>query len=207
MTDGGRSRLPRVLLLAVFFLSGAAAILYQLVWQRALFTIYGTSAESVTLVVTAFMLGLGLGSLAGGRLSSRPDAPLLVLFGAVEGAIGLFGLGSLPLFRLLSAWTVSASGLEVGLWALVAVLVPTLLMGATLPLLVAHEVRATGNVGRSVGLLYAVNTLGSAVGALGAAGFLLGALGQAGTVAAAAAVNFAASALVLGASALLGRAR
>ncbi len=57
--------LPLWLVYPIFFLSGFAAILYQIVWQRALFTIYGTSVESVTIVVTAFMLGLGFGSLAG----------------------------------------------------------------------------------------------------------------------------------------------
>ena len=58
----------------VFFLSGFAALLYQIVWQRALFAIYGINIESVTMVVTAFMLGLGLGSLAGGALSKDPQS-------------------------------------------------------------------------------------------------------------------------------------
>ena len=53
----------------LFFLSGFPALLYQIVWQRALFTLYGVNIESVTMIVTVFMLGLGLGSLAGGRLS------------------------------------------------------------------------------------------------------------------------------------------
>src|SRR5712675_523001 len=58
-----------------FFVSGFPALLYQIVWQRALFTLYGVNIESVTMVVTAFMLGLGLGSLAGGRLSERRGMP------------------------------------------------------------------------------------------------------------------------------------
>src|SRR2546427_2232945 len=53
-------------LCVLFFLSGFPALLYQVVWQRALFTIYGVNIESVTVVVSAFMLGLGLGSLVGG---------------------------------------------------------------------------------------------------------------------------------------------
>lgn len=56
----------------LFFLSGFPALLYQIVWQRALFTIFGVNVESVTVVVSAFMLGLGLGSLLGGWLSQRP---------------------------------------------------------------------------------------------------------------------------------------
>ena len=55
--------IPIGVLYAVFLLSGLAALVYQLIWQRALFTIYGTNTESVTIVVAAFMMGLGLGSL------------------------------------------------------------------------------------------------------------------------------------------------
>src|SRR5579863_2054049 len=55
----------------LFFLSGFPALLYQIVWQRALFTLYGVNIESVTMIVTVFMLGLGVGSLAGGWLSTR----------------------------------------------------------------------------------------------------------------------------------------
>jgi hypothetical protein len=62
-------RVGFALLYAVFFLSGVAAILYQLVWQRALLTLLGTDSESVTLVVSAFLLGLGTGGFAGGGLS------------------------------------------------------------------------------------------------------------------------------------------
>src|SRR6185436_20598713 len=171
MTDPGRSSrpLPLTLLYPMLFLSGLAAILYQLVWQRSLFTLYGTSSESVTVVVTAFMLGLGMGSLAGGWISERPSVPLPAVFGILELAIGLFGFVSLPFFRWLASWTSTATGFGVGLAATAAVVFPTLLMGATLPLLVAHRVRESRNVGRSVGDLYFVNTLGSATGALLAA--------------------------------------
>src|SRR5689334_10201094 len=79
----------------MFFLSGFPALLYQIVWQRALFAIYGVNIESVTVVVAAFMLGLGLGSLAGGRISEMPKAPLLVLFAAAELMVAAFGLVSL----------------------------------------------------------------------------------------------------------------
>jgi len=181
----------------VFFLSGFAAILYQIVWQRALFTIYGTSVESVTVVVTAFMIGLGFGSLAGGAVSRREDWPLLAIFGLVELGIGAFGFLSMGLFRWVGSVTSGAAGLEIALAALAVVVFPTLLMGGTLPVLVAHAVRRSGNVGRSVGALYFVNTLGSAAGALAAAVFILAALGQSGSVRLAASVN-----LVVGLSVL-----
>ncbi|MFN3485979.1 MAG: spermidine synthase, partial [Planctomycetota bacterium] len=157
-----------ILLHAVFFLSGFASLFYQIVWQRALFRLYGTNVESVTLVVTAFMLGLGLGSLAGGALSAREGISRVRAFGTMELAIGTYGVFSLPLFRAIGTWAGDAAGMEVGLSALAGVLVPTLLMGATLPLLVADAVGRSGNVGRSVGGLYFINTLGAPRGNPGA---------------------------------------
>jgi MFS family permease len=181
----------------VFCASGFAALLYQIVWQRALFTIYGIDTESVTMVVTAFMLGLGLGSLVGGRLSRDPRRPVLLYFALFELSIGVFGAGSLALFRHVGAATVMMSTWAIGLTTFAVVLVPTLLMGATLPLLVAHAVAASRNVGRSVGWLYFVNTLGSALASLVAVGFLLGTLGQQGTVLLAAGINAAVGVTVL----------
>ncbi len=81
----------RAWIYAVFLLSGFAALLYQIVWQRALYAIYGINVESVTMVVTAFMLGLGLGSLGGGVVSKDPKRPVLLMFSLVELGIGLFG--------------------------------------------------------------------------------------------------------------------
>ena len=97
----------------VFLVSGFAAILYQLVWQRALFRLLGTSSESVTLIVTAFMLGLGIGSLAGGAWSSKPGRPLVLIFGLAELGIGAFGLVSLRLFSWIAAETPEAAGLSI----------------------------------------------------------------------------------------------
>src|SRR5687768_2691085 len=79
-------------MLGVFLVSGFAALIYQVVWQRALFTIFGVNIESVTLVVTVFMLGLGLGSLAGGALSMRGARSLLLWFSAIELTIAIFGV-------------------------------------------------------------------------------------------------------------------
>jgi hypothetical protein len=147
----------------VFLFSGFPALLYQIVWQRALFTLYGVNVESVTMIVTVFMLGLGLGSLLGGRLSSLPKIRPLVAFGAIEISIGLFGAVSLWIFHRVGALTAGHSTFVTGAVAFGLLLIPTLLMGSTLPLLVEHVVRTTGNVGESVGSLYAVNTFGSGV--------------------------------------------
>ncbi len=173
----------------LFFLSGFPALIYQIVWQRTLFAIYGVNIESVTIVVSAFMLGLGLGSLAGGRISKSPSAPLLLLFGGIELGIAAYGMASLPLFHAVSRFSAGAPPLETGLLSFALVLVPTVLMGATLPLLVAQLVRISGNVGRSVGILYFVNTLGSAVACFVTAWVTMPYLGMSRSVAVAAALN------------------
>lgn len=156
----------------VFVISGVSALLYQLVWQRSLLMLYGSNTESVAMVVAAFMIGLGLGSLAGGEVSKRPGAPLILLFSGTELLIGIYGAVSLRLFHWVGNYTLSAGTLETGLLAFGLVFVPTLLMGATLPILVAYRVNTTGQVGHSVSCLYFVNTLGGGIGAL-LAGFLL----------------------------------
>lgn len=166
----------------LFFLSGFPALLYQIVWQRALFTLYGVNVESVTMIVAVFMLGLGLGSLLGGWLSSLPKIRPLVTFGAIEISIGLFGSVSLLIFHRVGALTAGHSTFVTGAVAFGLLLIPTMLMGSTLPLLVEHVVRTTGNVGESVGSLYAVNTFGSAVACFSAAVVLMGALGESGVV-------------------------
>src|ERR1700720_3248293 len=93
----GLAQWTRVLCV-LFFFSGFPALIYQLVWQRTLFRIFGVNIESVTIVVTAFMLGLGLGSLVGGWLSKRSGIPLLPLLSVIELMTGAFGLVSLEMF-------------------------------------------------------------------------------------------------------------
>jgi spermidine synthase len=193
------SKAPKMgLYYLLFFLSGFPALLYQIVWQRALFTAFGVNVESVTIIVTVFMLGLGLGSLAGGRLSAQPRVRLLLAFGAIEITIGIFGACSLPIFHRVASFTAGGSVLITGLVSFALLLVPTLLMGSTLPLLVEHFVRRTGNVGESVGLLYAVNTFGSGVACFAAAEYLMKLLGETGAVHLAACFN-----LFVGVSALV----
>jgi predicted membrane-bound spermidine synthase len=180
---------------SIFVLSGFSALLYQVVWQRSLFAIYGINVESVTVIVTAFMLGLGVGSLAGGEVSKSPSRPALLLFSLIELGIGAFGFLSLPLLHWVGSLTLGLSPLATFAMTFLLVLIPTTLMGSTLPLLVAHLVRASRNVGKAVGVLYFVNTLGSGLAALASVFLLLGALGQQRTVFLAAALNLSVSAL------------
>jgi predicted membrane-bound spermidine synthase len=182
----------------LFFLSGFPALLYQIVWQRALFTLFGVNIESVTVVVAVFMLGLGLGSLVGGALSNRPGIQLLTAFGVVELSIGAYGAASLWIFHSVGSATAGRSLSSTGIAAFLLLLIPTLLMGSTLPLLAEHFVRRTGNVGESVGLLYGVNTCGSGLACLLAAFWLMRMLGESGCVRLACCVN-----LFVGTSALI----
>src|SRR5258706_8127195 len=109
-----------------FFLSGVSALLYQIVWQRALFSIYGLNIESVTVVVTAFMLGLGLGSLCGGWLSKRRTLPLLAVFGIIELGISGYGFISLNIFHAVASYTAGSSALGTGIVTFAMLLIPTM---------------------------------------------------------------------------------
>jgi spermidine synthase len=173
----------------LFFCSGFPALIYQIVWQRALFAICGLNTESVTIVVSGFMLGLGLGSLIGGMLSgSRHFAPV-TLFAMAELFTGIFGIGSLKLFHWFADFTAGTSPRETSLTGFFVIVLSTLLMGATLPLLVEFSVRSSRNVGSAVGGLYYANCLGSGFACFLAACWLMRYLGQSGSVRFAAAVN------------------
>lgn len=185
-----------VLIHAVFVLSGVAALLYQIIWQRALLLIYGSNSESVAMVVAAFLVGLGLGSLVGGRLSNIGKASPLVLFCAMEIGVGLYGLVSMELFRWAGEFALPSNFLLTGLLVFSLVFLPTVMMGASLPLLVAHRVNRTTHVGRSVSWLYFVNTLGGSLGAILASFVLLRVLGLSSSVKVAALLNFVTAAVV-----------
>jgi predicted membrane-bound spermidine synthase len=188
---------PKAVLFSVFVLSGVSALIYQMVWQRALLTIYGSNVESVAMVVAAFLAGLGLGSLAGGWFSKSQRWPLIVVFAAVETGIGTYGCISLRLFHWFGNLTANLDALLVGVMAFALIFLPTLLMGSTLPLLVAHQVRTINHVGGAVSSLYFVNTLGGALGAFLAVFLVLGSLGMHGAVMLAATLNGTVAVIVL----------
>ena len=190
---GTAARLPARtrILCALFFFSGFPALIYQLTWQRELFRIFGVNSESVTIVVTAFMLGLGLGSLAGGWVSKRRWISLLPLLAAIELATAAFGLVSLAVFEQVGALIVNWSLPATAAINLLLVIVPTLLMGATLPILVSHLVRRSGEVGGAVGLLYYVNTLGAGAACLACCAVLFPFFGMHGAIWIAVGINVA----------------
>jgi spermidine synthase len=178
-------------LCALFFFSGFPALIYQLTWQRELFRIFGVNTESVTIVVTAFMLGLGLGSLAGGWISKRSGFQLLPLLAAIEIVTAAFGLVSLSVFQHVGALIVDWPLAATAAINLLLVIIPTLLMGATLPILVSHLVHRSGEVGGAVGLLYYVNTLGAGAACLACCAVLFPFLGMRGAVLTAVGFNVA----------------
>jgi len=155
-----------VVISVLFFFSGMPALLYQLMWERALFRYFGVNVQSVTVVVTAFMLGLGIGSLAGGWLSMRPRLNLLIVLAALEIGIAAFGLGSLSLFDRVGGAVAGWPLVGIAGASLAMLLPPTLLMGASLPVLVGQIARRAGDVGAPLGRLYFSNTLGAAAACL-----------------------------------------
>ncbi len=201
-----RSRAARAYGL-LFFLSGATGLVYELLWVRVLYQTFGSSIQSVTTVVAAYMGGLGLGAWLLGRRADRDLRPA-ALYGMLEIAIGLFGLisplvlgfahrlylGAAGAFQLTGAISLA---LRFGL-AAVVLLVPTTLMGGTLPVLTRAFMGADrGELKRALGLLYGLNTLGAVVGTALAGFFLVELVGIRASLWGTAAVN-----LALGAGAL-----
>jgi predicted membrane-bound spermidine synthase len=183
-------------LLPLFFLSGIAALIYQICWQRLLFVAFGVDIESVTIIVSTFMFGLGAGALVGGELADRFPNRTLSFFALIELAIGAFGLLSPALIHAAGSMAVRASLPVIAMINFLLLLCPTVMMGATLPILVAHIVRTHKSVGVSIGLLYFINTLGAAFGAA-ATGFLaFYYIGITATIYVAAALNALVSAAV-----------
>jgi predicted membrane-bound spermidine synthase/alkylhydroperoxidase/carboxymuconolactone decarboxylase family protein YurZ len=177
-----RSR-PALTYGVLFFLSGATGLIYELLWVRVLYQSFGSTIQSVTTVVAAYMGGLGLGAWALGRRADRTPRPA-VLYGRLEIAIGIFGILS-PLVLGLAHWVyigtagalalggATSVALRFGLAALV-LLIPTTLMGGTLPVLTrALMGEDRGLLKPSLGRLYGLNTLGAMTGTALAGFFLI----------------------------------
>jgi spermidine synthase len=193
-------------LLLCFFFSGAAGLIYQVAWSKALGLIFGHTAYAVATVLAVFMGGLAAGSAWLGRWSERRDRPI-ALYGWIElgvaatGAVSLAGLAGVRA-AYIAAYPY-ASGHGVSLLALrfagaaVVLFLPTFLMGGTLPILVRGLTRNSAELGARLARLYWVNTAGAVAGTF-AAGFLfLPALGLRKTLGVAVALNLFAGVLAL----------
>lgn len=198
---------PRTLLLLLALASGAASLVYQIVWMRRLVLVFGSTTLATSTVLVAFLGGLALGAWVWGRAADRHATWALAIYGLVEAGIGLYALASPWAFKGIEQLYLTAypglesrPGLYVGLQFMLSALVilpPAALMGGTVPLL-ARGVVGRGEAVQGVGALYGWNTLGAAAGAALATYGLLPTLGLTAAVGAAAAVN-----LLIGAGALL----
>jgi spermidine synthase len=195
----GRRRLTVVG--AAFLVSGASALVYQVAWQRILALHSGVGIYSISMIVGAFMAGLGLGSLAGAWLSAR-TAPrkALAAFAAIELLIALLGAASSGLYYdllYLKAAHLYAAPWRAGLLHFATLLLPTGLMGMSLPFLVRAMVHDTETAARTIGRLYGINVVGASLGALLGPWVLMRCFGIRGATLAAAGGNLIAGLLAL----------
>ncbi len=189
-----------LLILCAFGVSGFVSLGYEVIWARLLVFFVGNSTYAFSAMLTTFLLGLALGSFVAGKLADRHGDPVGA-FAVMEILIGLSALtGMLVLRGTLEAeglWVMreqASSGWlgDVGRMfeaSFAVMFVPTLLMGATFPLAGKAYVRSVREVGRDIGAVYSVNTLGAILGAFVAGFFLLSWLGVQGAIICLAAIN------------------
>ena len=168
-------------LVCLLILSGICALVYQVLWLRLLSLTFGVTTHAASTVLASFMGGLALGSFVAGRLADRVRHPLR-LFGLVELSIGLCALATpialagvhrlyLAIFPHLPESLALATAVRFTL-SFAVLLVPTALMGATLPIVIKSSVARIDRIGTRIGVLYASNTAGAIAGAM-LAGFYL----------------------------------
>jgi len=186
------------IILLCFFASGFSGLVYQVIWVRELVLVFGATTFAVSTVLTAFMGGLALGSFYFGRRSEKVSRPLH-LYGWIEIGIGLYGLAVPLIFALLpNVYHFFWERLQVSFFALslirflfagLILVLPTALMGATLPVLSAYYARDLRRLGFSVGSLYSINTFGAVLGAASTGFFLIPLLGMRVSTLTAASIN------------------
>jgi spermidine synthase len=169
------------LLLLGLCLSGAAALIYEVVWMRALSLVMGSTTYALSTMLAAFMTGLTLGGYLGGLWADRTRDPAQS-FGLLEAGIAVFGLATFVVIKNLTpvyAWvfytfhlSFSSFSIVQFLLSFVVMLIPTTLMGATFPLVLKARAKRMEELGRETGDVYSINNLGAILGSF-AAGFIL----------------------------------
>ena len=184
-----------------FFLSGFAALIYQVVWQRMLVLPIGADVYSTTVIVGAFMAGLGCGNLAGGHVADRLSRTrCLGLFVVAELCVGLFGAASRSIFydwMYLGLGGLSLTPLAAAIVIFAALIWPTFWMGMSLPLLARAVTSTLDGAATRIGVLYGLNTLGAALGAFATTWVLFPSRGLAGSLYVAVAMNVLAAVAAL----------
>jgi predicted membrane-bound spermidine synthase len=185
-SDAGLRGDDAVLVLAVFFASGFAGLVYEVMFAKSLALVFGSTATAATTVLATYMGGMSLGSWLGGKVATRTREPLRT-YAACEAGIAIScALAPFAFGVLRAVYVALARGAEPGQPSLVALQValgaalllpPTLLMGATLPLLAKQLAAGSAGLGKTVGALYGANTLGAASGAIATGYVLLQTLG------------------------------
>lgn len=183
----------------VFFCSGASALVFETVWFRQAGLVLGNSVWASSMVLASFMAGLALGNLAAGQFGRRCRLPVRT-YGILEMLIGVVGVGLVMSFPHLNSWLapalrpyadqlvlLNAMRLAVSFGLM---LIPTVAMGATLPLMVSGLTAHDSRFGEQLGRLYACNTFGAMAGALGCELLLIPTLGLLDTGIAAGACSF-----------------
>lgn len=202
----GIASFPKNLVSSFLFLSGATALVYELVWSKYLANVLGNSGQAHAVVLATFMGGLALGAYVFGRTADRVKSPL-AMYGLLELGVGVYALVFPTVLEALSAaYLVVALKVPDGvrvvpklLLAALSLVVPTMLMGGTLPALVRHFSASLSHVRRELARLYAINSLGAALGVFLAGVSLVPALGLSLSAKVAASLNIL---LALGAIAL-----
>lgn len=202
----GSSRWLLVLLAALFFCSGASALIYQVIWLRQLGLVFGVTVFAASTVWASFMSGLALGSVIAGRVADRVRRPLLWFAGA-ELLIGVSALLTPAGLSLMQQWYVGVYAdmphnvplltLTRVAMTLAVLFMPTLLMGATLPLVVKSSLVSAEQLGPRLGLLYGTNTAGAIAGTLAAGLLLIPTYGMSRALLIAASVNLAVALVAL----------
>jgi spermidine synthase len=179
-------------MLLLYFFSGVSALIYEIIWARMLGLIVGTAVTAWAAVLVAYMGGMALGSVLGGRVADRVKRPLRT-FALCEAGIGLFGIASPCTLHYLQQFC-AALPLLPGMQTALAVMVlvfPTMLMGATFPLVSRALVADMRPLSRDLGIIYAANTFGAIMGTLAVGFFLLPSAGMSASLRVGAAINFA----------------
>lgn len=181
----------RLLVYVIFALSGAAGLIYEVVWSRQLVLVFGNTTQAVSAILTGFFGGMAVGSVVGGRLADRVRRPLR-LYGLLEVLLVAVVLLTPLTFLLIhdvyrgAFGTLVASPRLLALvrfaLALLALGPATILMGATLPTLTRHLARSASNLSAAFGKLYAINTIGAIVGTITAGFVLIELLGLSGAL-------------------------
>ena len=168
-------------LFILYFISGFTALLYQVAWQRMLGLFSGSDVRSVTIIVASYLTGLGLGNLLGGSFSDRlTNRKCVMVYGVCNLGIACFAVASRFIFYdlLFLRLQYLAQSLVVTLGIVfVSLLIPTVLMGVSLPMLSKAVNRSAEGAASLIGWLYGFNTLGSGLGTLISGWYIVGTLG------------------------------